>query len=344
MPVEKQRLIFFAYFYSRSYRDFVLEASRNLTCSAFRSESMLKVWEDGFLQFIASKIGTCKRPDLPPMETVVDATTSKEQGFCDLRDISAQQLLILFAQLIESGKDWRIKKDGLDRSDGWSNPCIELLTMRLKTGRWTASEKIPELQRLIEAKVEDTSMFVVASIAHELWGTQLWEVRLTVLVDTVIGRGMTVDTKQRVDQVLLKLQAVRPKRELMAAFAEPAPFALNYPNRGVLHFSTPLLRALPIGPVASGSREHRSLMKFAPLIKTLSELNDHYPSHSMCLDNVEWSMEVYRLLVETMYCRLRDKRGVDHLSCNRPHLRVPVNWRRCYNKMGIECIEDLVTD
>ena len=278
------------------------------------------------------------------METVVDATTSKEQGFCDLRDISAQQLLILFAQLIESGKDWRIKKDGLDRSDGWSNPCIELLTMRLKTGRWTASEKIPELQRLIEAKVEDTSMFVVASIAHELWGTQLWEVRLTVLVDTVIGRGMTVDTKQRVDQVLLKLQAVRPKRELMAAFAEPAPFALNYPNRGVLHFSTPLLRALPIGPVASGSREHRSLMKFAPLIKTLSELNDHYPSHAMCLDKVEWSMEVYRLSVETMHCRLRDKRGVDHLSCNRPHLRVPVNWRRCYNKMGIECIEDLVTD
>ena len=322
----------------------MLEASRNLTCSAFRPESMLKVWEDGFLQFTASKIGTCTRPDLPPKETVVDATTSKEQGFCDLTDVSPQKLLIFFAQLIESGKKWRIKKNGLDRSDGWSNPCIELLTTRLKTGRWTAIETIPELQRLIEAKVEDTSMFVVASIAHELWGTHLWEVRITVLVDTVIGRGMTVDTKQRVDQVLLKLQAVRPKRELVAAFAEPAPFALNYPNRGVLHFSTPLLRALPIGPVVSGSREHCQLMKFAPLIKTLSELNDHYPSHAMCLDNVEWSMEVYRLSVETMHCRRRDKRGVDHLSCNRPHLRVPVNWRRCYNKMGIECIEDLVMD
>ena len=322
----------------------MLKASRSLTCSAFRPESMLKVWEDGFLQFTASKIGTCTRPDLPPMETVVDATTSKEQGFCDLTDVSPQKLLIFFAQLIESGKKWRIKKNGLDRSDGWSNPCIELLTTRLKTGRWTASETIPELQRLIEAKVEDTSMFVVASIAHELWGTHLWEVRITVLVDTVIGRGMTVDTKQRVDQVLLKLQAVRPKRELVAAFAEPAPFALNYPNRGVLHFSTPLLRALPIGPVVSGSREHCQLMKFAPLIKTLSELNDHYPSHAMCLDNVEWSMEVYRLSVETMHCRRRDKRGVDHLSCNRPHLRVPVNWRRCYNKMGIECIEDLVMD
>ena len=322
----------------------MLEASGNLTCSAFRPESMLKVWEDGFLQFTSSKIGTCTRPDLPPMETVVDATTSKEQGFCDLTDVSPQKLLIFFAQLIESGKKWRIKKNGLDRSDGWSNPCIELLTTRLKTGRWTASETIPELQRLIEAKVEDTSMFVVASIAHELWGTHLWEVRITVLVDTVIGRGMTVDTKQRVDQVLLKLQAVRPKRELVAAFAEPAPFALNYPNRGVLHFSTPLLRALPIGPVVSGSREHCQLMKFAPLIKTLSELNDHYPSHAMCLDNVEWSMEVYRLSVETMHCRRRDKRGVDHLSCNRPHLRVPVNWRRCYNKMGIECIEDLVMD
>ena len=322
----------------------MLEASRNLTCSAFRPESMLKVWEDGFLQFTASKIGTCTRPDLPPMETVVDATTSKEQGFCDLTDVSPQKLLTFFAQLIESGKKWRIKKNGLDRSDGWSNPCIELLTTRLKTGRWTAIETIPELQRLIEAKVEDTSMFVVASIAHELWGTHLWEVRITVLVDTVIGRGMTIDTKQRVDQVLLKLQAVRPKRELVAAFAEPAPFALNYPNRGVLHFSTPLLRALPIGPVVSGSREHCQLMKFAPLIKTLSELNDHYPSHAMCLDNVEWSMEVYRLSVETMHCRRRDKRGVDHLSCNRPHLRVPVNWRRCYNKMGIECIEDLVMD
>lgn len=342
MPVERQRLIFFAYFYSRSYRDFVLEASRNLTCSAFRPESMLKVWEDGFLQFTASKTGPCKRLDLPPMETVVDATTSEEQGFYDLTDLPAEKLLILFAQLVESGKDWRIKKDGRDRSDGWSNPCIELLTTRLKTGRWTKSEKIPELQRLIEAEVDDTSMFVATCIAHELWGTHLWEVRITVLVDTVIGRGMTVDTKQRVDKVLLKLQAMRPRRELMAAFAEPAPFALNYPNKRVLHFSTPLLRVLPIGPVVSGSPEHCRLMKFAPLLKTLSELNDHYPSHAMCLDNVEWSMEVYRLSVETMHCRLRDKRGVDHLSCNRPHLRVPVNWRRCYNKMDIECIEDLV--
>ena len=61
------------------------------------------------------------------METVVDATTSEEQGFYDLKDLPAEKLLILFAQLIESGKDWRIKKDGRDLSDGWSNPCIELL-------------------------------------------------------------------------------------------------------------------------------------------------------------------------------------------------------------------------
>ena len=112
MPVERQRLIFFAYFYSRSYRDFVLEASRNLTYSAFPPESMLKVWEDGLLQFTASKTSTCRRLDLPLMETVVYATTSEEQGFYDLTDLPAEKLKILFAQLIESGKDWRIKKDG----------------------------------------------------------------------------------------------------------------------------------------------------------------------------------------------------------------------------------------
>lgn len=341
MPVERQRLIFFAYFHSRSYREFVLEASRNLTCSVFHPDSMVKVWEDGFLQFTASKIGARKDVVPPPLETVVDVNTGQEQRFSDLSDLPSAELLTLFAQLVKSDKDWRIRREKTDGSEGWSNPCVELLTARLKTGQWGEVEQIPELKRLIEAGVDESSVFVAACIAHELWGTRLWEARVAVHVDTVLGRGMTVQTERRVDEILRKLQALRPKRELVAAFADPAPFALDHPNRAVMHFSTPLLRALPIGPVISGSPEHDCLVRFSPLLQALSQLKETHPSHALCLGNVEWCMEAYRLSVEAMRCRYKDKRYVDHLSCNRPHLRVPVNWRRNYNKMGIERIEDL---
>lgn len=190
---------------------------------------------------------------------------------------------------------------------------------------------------------------------------------MATYVDTLLGGGLTPDTARRVAQVMQTVDARRPSRELMAAFAPPAPFfGLEVPNKTVLNFATPLLRSLPIGPVDEGSDEHRRLVKFSPVITLLSRLKEddddeeeeeaknedekegkavpkqQHQQHTMCLERVEWSMEVYRLTVEVMRCRQKDKRWIDPLTCNRPHLRVPVAWRRPYNKMGIEDIRDLV--
>ena len=71
-------------------------------------------------------------------------------------------------------------------------------------------------------------------------------------------------------------------------------------------------------------------------------LDTSFPSHTLKLDDVEWCMEAYRLFVEVMRCRNKDKKAVDPLLCNRPQLRVPVQWRRNYNKMAIESVRDLV--
>ena len=340
MPIERQRLMFFAYFH-RTYKEFVLEASRNSRSSILRPESVLKVWEDGLLQFTASKNAT-EQETAPPMPTVVDACTGQEQQFHDLGALSASDLVTLFGQLVSSGKVWRMQIQEDDWINGWSNPCVELLTTRMKTKRWDGTDKIPGIGRLIEAGVDDSTVAIAMCFAHELWGTHLWKARMAVHVDTILVRGLTVETEKHVGEILQMVETYRPNRELIGAFADPAPFQLDHPNRAVLHFSTPLLLALPVGPVISGTPEHNRLVKFAPLIKMLSGLDEQYPTHTLGLENIEWCMEAYRLSVETMRCRRKDTSAVEHLLCNRPHLQVPMSWRRSYNKMGIECIDDLV--
>lgn len=341
MPIERQRLMFFAYFH-RSYKEFVLEASRNSRSSSIlHPDSVLKVWEDGFLQFTASKNAT-KQMKPPPMPTVVDACTGQEQQFHDLGKLSASDLVTLFGQLVSSGKVWHMPNQEDDWTNGWSNPCVELLTTRMKMKRWDRTDTIPGIDCLIEGGVDDSTVAMAVCFAHELWGTHLWKARMAVHVDTILKRGLTVETEEHVSEILQAVETYRPNRELMGAFANPAPFELDHPNRAVLHLSTPLLLALPVGPVISGTVQHNRLVKFAPLIKMLSCLDDQYPAHALSLENVEWCMEAYRLSVETMRCRCKDAGALEHLLCNRPFLRVPVSWRRSYNKMGIKCMDDLV--
>lgn len=350
MPIERERLIFFGYFHSRAYREFLLEANEKLGSSPLDADSIVKVWEDGFLQFTASQRGHGRDRDgmVPALPRIVDADTGQVQQWSHLDQLSSDGLLTLFSQLVRSGRVLHMMtNDGQRRAsekenDPWSNPWIELLTRRLRSGRWDGAEKFPELRRLIEAAVEDSTVSIGVCLAHELWGTRLWDLRMAVYVDTLLRHGLTVDTEKRVTEVMKTFDALRPSRELIAAFASPAPFELDNPNAVVLHFSTPLLRVLPIGPVRAGSNEHSRLVEFAPLITGLSQLEQTCPRHALCLDRVEWSMEVYRLFVEATRCRNKDSRAIDHLACNRPHLRVPMEWRRTYNKMGIGCIQDLV--
>lgn len=215
--------------------------------------------------------------------------------------------MTLFAQVIQSGKAWCIQDRKDEDVDDWSNPYIELLTTRLKTGRWKVTEKTPEMKRLIEAKTDDTSVTTAVCFAHELWGTHLLKPRLAVRVDTILGCSLTAKTTKSVDRVMQTIEAFRPKRELMAAFADPAPFSLDGSDERVLHFSTRLLHVLAIGPVILGSDEHSRLLKFAPVIKMLSRISDPCPSHKLDLKNVEWCMEAYRLSVQVMQCRYKKR-------------------------------------
>lgn len=215
--------------------------------------------------------------------------------------------MTLFAQVIQSGKAWCIQDRKDEDVDDWSNPYIELLTTRLKTGRWKVTEKTPEMKRLIEAKTDDTSVTTAVCFAHELWGTHLLKPRLAVRVDTILGCSLTAKTTKSVDRVMQTIEAFRPKRELMAAFADPAPFSLDGSDERVLHFSTRLLHVLAIGPVILGSDEHSRLLKFAPVIKMLSRISDPCPSHKLDLENVEWCMEAYRLSVQVMQCRYKKR-------------------------------------
>lgn len=349
MPLERERLIFFAYFNSPPYRTFLLEAAKTLGSSPLDGDSILKVWEDGFLQFSASHARQEVKTDrmVCPIPSIVDATTNRVQRLSDLNELSPDDLVNLFAEIVNSGKVWRMRKDDrvcdVCKSDYQSdNAVIGLLTKRLISGQWEGIGDFAELKRLEDAGVDDRTIAKVVCLAHELWGTQLWDKRMTVCVDTVLENGLSDDTSRQISRVMKTVEARRPERELMAAFAAPAPFGLCDPDRTVMHFSTPLLRVLPIGPVHVGSEEHHRLVKFAPLIKRLKSLNPSFPVHSMCLERVEFFMELYRLSVEVMQCQSKNTSAIDHLSCNRPHLRVPVDWRRAYNKMGIENIEDLV--
>lgn len=197
MPVERQRLIFFAYFCSPSYAEFLLLARDNVLTCGLCPDSVVKVWEDGFLQFAASKCGSSTQDTPPPMPVVVDANTGEQQQFLTLDQLSPSQFLTLFAQLMRSGKVWRLQNRKNGECGDWSNPYIELLTMRLKMGRWKVTEKYPEIKRLIEAGTNDLSVTTAVCFAHELWGTHLLRPRLAVRVDTILGGGLTVETKKK---------------------------------------------------------------------------------------------------------------------------------------------------
>lgn len=349
MPLERERLIFFAYFNSPLYKSFILEASRQPEFLYLDAELVLKVWEDGFLQFAASHPrgdGTTERT-ICPLPTIVDANTNQVQHLSDLDKLDSSGLVTLFSQIVNSGMVWQMKKterdcDLCNREYACDNPMIALLTKRVMSGHWDGIDDFAVLRRLIDAGEDNFTIANVACIAHELWGTQLWDERVAVCVDTVLKWGMSEETSVRVSRVMEAVGACRPERELMAAFAEPAPFGLCRPEKTLMHFSTPLLRVLPIGPVFSGSDEHRRLEKFAPLIRRLSLTKAPIPRHSLRLERVEWSMEVYRLSVEVSRCQSKNSSAIDPLSCNRPFLRVPMLWRRAYNRMGIECTGDLV--
>lgn len=349
MPIEKERLIFFAYFSSPSYKRFLLEAAKTLgSSSPLDGDSILKVWEDGFLQFTALHTRRAVQIDTIacPIPAIVDANTGLAQRLASLDQLSPVDLVRLFAQIVNSGQDWQPRWgervcDVCKGGHECDNAIVALLTKRLSSGQWDGLEKIAVLKRLVDAGVDDYTTAKIVCIAHELWGTHLWLERMAVYVDTVLGKGMSDETSRSVLEVRKTVEARRPQREMMAAFAAPAPFGLWSPARGVMYFSTPLLRVLPIGPVRVGTEEYRHLVKFAPLIDRLKNLKCSVPVQSMRLDRVQFFMEVYRLSVEVMHCQNRNTRAIDHLSCNRPHLRVPVDWRRAYNKMGVENIEDL---
>ena len=349
MSLERERLIFFAYLNSPHYKAFLLEASHRLESLPLDADLILKVWEDGFLQFIAShRDHRWEKCGVPcPLPTIVDANTGQVQRLSDLDKLSADGLVTLFAQIVKSGKVWQMRKnegdcDVCNREYACDNSIITLLTRRLISGRWDEIENFAVLRPLIDAGVDDSTVAKVMCMAHELWGTHLWEERMAVHVDTVLNRGMSDDTSGGVTRIMQIVAARRPERELTAAFAEPAPFDLTEPKRTLLDFSVPLLRVLPVGPVFAGTEEHHRLVKFAPLFKKLSRSKKPAPAHCLRLERVEWYMEVYRLSVEALRCRNKNASTIDYLSCNRPHLRVPLDWRRTYNKMGIKCVEDLV--
>ena len=349
MPLERERLIFFAYFNSSLYRTFLLEAAKASGSSPLDGDSILKVWEDGFLQYFASHARQEVKTDqmICPIPSIVNVYTNQVERLSGLQELSPDDLLHLFAEIVNSGKVWRMRKDDricdVCKSDYRSdNTFIRLLTKRLTLGRWEGLGDFAELRRLQDAGVHDRTIAKAVCLAHELWGTQLWSERMAVCVDTLLENGLSDDTSHRFSRVMKTVESRRPERELMAAFAAPAPFGLCNPDRTVMHFSTPLLRVLPIGPVYAGSKEHGRLVKFAPLIGRLKSLNSSFPVHSLCLESTEFFMELYRLSVEVMQCQSKNTSAIDHLSCNRPYLRVPIDWRRAYNNLGIENIEDLV--
>ena len=349
MPLERERLIFFAYFNSPLYRTFLLEAARTSGSSPLDGDTILKVWEDGFLQFFASHARQGVKTDemVCPIPSIVDVATNQVERLSNLKELSPDDLVNLFAEIVNSGKVWRMRKDDricdVCKSDYQTdNTFIGLLCKRLILGRWEGLGDFAELKRLQDAGVHDRTIARVVCLAHELWGTQLWSERMTVCIDTLLKNGLSDDTSRLISEIMKTVEACRPEQELMAAFAAPAPFGLSDPNRTVMHFSTPLLRVLPIGPVYVGSQEHSHLVKFSPLIERLKSLDSSYPVHPLCLERTEFFMELYRLSVEVVQCQKKNTGVIDHLSCNRPHLRVPIDWRRAYNNLGIENIEDLV--
>lgn len=349
MPLERQRLIFFAYFNSPLYRTFLLEAAKTSGSSPLDGDLILKVWEDGFLQFFASHARQEVKTDkvVCPIPSIVNVATNQVERLSDLEELSPDDLVNLFAEIVNSGKVWRMTEDDricdVCKSEyRTDNTFIGLLNKRLTLGRWEGFGDFAELKGLQDAGVHDRTIAKVVCLAHELWGTQLWSERMAVCVDTLLKNGLSDDTSRRFSLIMKTVEARRPERELMAAFAAPAPFGLCDPDRTVMHFSTPLLRVLPIGPVYVGSEEHSRLVKFAPLIGRLKSLNSSCPVYPLCLERIEFFMEWYRLSVEVMQCQSQNTSAIDHLSCNRPHLRVPIGWRRAYNYMGIENIDDLV--
>lgn len=349
MPLERERLIFFAYFNSSLYRTFLLEAAKMSESSPLDGALILKVWEDGFLQFFASHARREVKTDKMacPIPSIVNVATNQEERLSDLKELSPDDLVKLFAEIVNSDKVWRMRKDDricdVCKSDYQTdNIFIGLLCKRLTLGRWEGIGDFPELKRLQDAGVHDRTIAKVVCLAHELWGTQLWSERMTVCVEAFLKNGLSDETSRLISEVMKFVEACRPERELMAAFAAPAPFGLCHPNRTVMHFSTPLLRVLPIGPVYVGSEEHSRLVKFAPLIERLKSLDCSFPVHPLSFERIEFFMELYRLSVEVMQCQSRNTGVIDHLSCNCPYLRVPIDWRRAYNKLGIENIDDLV--
>ena len=83
----------------------------------------------------------------------------------------------------------------------YTNPCVELLTRRQKTGRWDGIDEIPEVGRLIEQNVHDSTVVSAVCVCHESWGTHLVNERMAVLVDTVLTCGLSSHTKSLVEQI-----------------------------------------------------------------------------------------------------------------------------------------------
>ena len=343
MPVERERLIHFAYFNSRSYKELILDFDEPSTHSILDADTVVKVWEDGFLKFATTAYATNDGKFCPPeMPVAIDVTTGQSRHFRELEKLSAYKYLKLFKELVRAEKSWKMHEESMGGVRDCTNPCVELLVRRQKTGRWDGIEEIPEVGRLIEQNVHDSTVALAVCVCHELWGTRLVNERMAVLVDTVLTCGLSNHTEILVEQIRRKIEEYRPKPELFACFSDPSPFRLDRPHKGILYFSEPLLRALPIGPVVSGSPGQDFLMKFSLVLEELSMLDPPIVSHSLKLDDVEWCMEAYRLFVEVMQCRNKDGGAIDPLLCNRPQLQVPVRWRRDYNKMGIESVRDLV--
>ena len=63
MPVDREHFIYFAYFNALLYEEFILEASKQCEESCIISaDSVIKLWEDGFLDFAATQWDTRNPP------------------------------------------------------------------------------------------------------------------------------------------------------------------------------------------------------------------------------------------------------------------------------------------
>ena len=166
MPVDREHLIYFAYFNSPLYREFILEARKQCKGSCIISAvSVIKLWEDGFLDFAATQWDTRN----PPIPTVIDSDTVLVQHFRSLEKLPAVNFLILLDALMASKKKLETNSNNVTI---WENPCIEILLHRLKREEWHGMEKLPEIERLLEQKVDDSSILKGVCLCHELWTTR----------------------------------------------------------------------------------------------------------------------------------------------------------------------------